>query len=230
MSSPFVPANFTYGDLPQGGALAPIVVSAHAPSNTVDKQYDAGYFWLSSLDKFQIVGSTPVYGNGNLYYQAGNSAGVPNWVLISDASGSIVGINGTANQITVATTAGVATLSIPAAFIAPGSIAATTTLTATLGAITATNGNLVLSGAGNKLVIAAAAPTTDSVGTTEAMIGGAVTITSSAITASSKIIYARRLLGTVAGHVSITAQAGGSATLTSDAATETSTFDYLIIN
>ena len=109
-------------------------------------------------------------------------------------------------------------------------ITAGTTLTATLGAITATNGNLVLAGAGNKLVIAAAAPTTDSVGTTAAMVAGEVTITSSAITASSKIIYSRRLLGTTAGNVSITAQAGGSATLTSSAGTETSTFDYLIIN
>jgi hypothetical protein len=111
-----------------------------------------------------------------------------------------------------------------------GSVTAATTITATLGNITATNGNLVLSGPGNKLVIAAAAPTTDSVGTTAAMITGAVTITSSAITAQSKIIYSRRTLGTAMGNVSITAQAPGSATLTSDAGTETSTFDYLIIN
>lgn len=109
-------------------------------------------------------------------------------------------------------------------------IIAGTTLTATLGNITATNGNLVLSAPGNKLIIAAAAPTTDSVGTTDAMVAGAVTITSSAITASSKIIYSRRTLGTAMGHLSITAQAGGSATLTSDEGTETSTFDYLIIN
>jgi hypothetical protein len=113
---------------------------------------------------------------------------------------------------------------------ATSTITAATTLTATLGNITATNGNLVLGTAGNKLVINAATPTTSSVGTTAAMIGGAVTITSSAITAASKIIFSRRTLGTVMGNVSITAQAGGSATLTSDAVTETSTFDYLIIN
>lgn len=175
-------------------------------------------------------------------------AGAGNWIHLVDSDGPILSILGTANQITATNVAGVVTLSIPATFIAPGSIASTTTIaagtalssgttitsgtsiTATLGNITATNGNLVLSGAGNKLVIAAAAPATDSVGTTDAMVAGAVTITSSAITASSKIIYSRRTLGTAMGNVSITAQAGGSATLTSDEGTETSTFDYLIIN
>lgn len=134
------------------------------------------------------------------------------------------------------TNGGATPLNLDGGALTAGTVSAATTvtagtsITATLGNITATNGNLVLSGAGNKLVIAAAAPTTDSVGTTDAMIAGAVTITSSAITASSKIIFSRRLLGTVMGNVSITAQAGGSATLTSDQVTETSTFDYLIIN
>lgn len=111
-----------------------------------------------------------------------------------------------------------------------GSLTTSTTLTATLGNITATNGNLVLAAAGNKLVIHATTAASDSAGTTVAMVAGAVTITSSAITASSKIYYSRRTLGTAMGNVSITAQAGGSATLTSDETTETSTFDYLIVN
>lgn len=109
-------------------------------------------------------------------------------------------------------------------------ITAGTTLTATLGNITATNGNLVLSTSGNKLVISAATPTTASIGTTAAMTTGAVTITSSAITASSKILYSRRTTGGTTGDVAISAQAGGSATLTSTSGSETSTFDYLIIN
>ena len=111
-----------------------------------------------------------------------------------------------------------------------GPITAGTTLTATLGDITATDGNLSLGTAGNKLLINAATPTASSVGTTDPMVAGAVTITSSAITANSLIIYSRRTLGTAAGFVSITAQVAGSATLTSDDNTETSTFDYLIIN
>lgn len=111
-----------------------------------------------------------------------------------------------------------------------GSLTASTTLTATLGNITATNGNLVLSAAGNKLVIHATTAASDSVGTTDAMTAGEVTITSSAITASSKIIFSRRTTGGTTGDVAISAQANGSATLTSSSNTETSTFDYLIIN
>ena len=149
--------------------------------------------------------------------------------VLPSAAGNIQ-LNGMTNQIVVTAGTNSFAFTIPATFIAPGSIAATTSLTATLGNITATNGNLVLSTAGNKLVINAATPTASSVGTTAAMITGATTITSSAITASSKIIYSRRTLGTAMGNVSITAQAGGSATLTSDEGTETSTFDYLIIN
>ncbi len=54
-------------------------------------------------------------------------------------------IAGTANQITASASTGAVTLSTPSTFIAPGSIAATTTLTATLGNITASSGTLVVS-------------------------------------------------------------------------------------
>lgn len=192
--------------------LPPPVQFARDPT-TSDNKYTPGQLWYNTVATTLWIYKT---------------AGV--WNVLVASGGTALSVLGTANQITANTVGTVATLSIPATFIAPGSIAATTSLTATLGNITATNGNLVLSTSGNKLVISAATPSTASVGTTSAMITGAVTITSSAITASSKIIYSRRLLGTVAGNVSITAQAGGSATLTSSAGTETSTFDYLIIN
>lgn len=71
---------------------------------------------------------------------------------LSPTAGNI-NILGTANQITVTGAASTETLSIPAAFIAPGSIEATTTVTATLGNITATNGNFVASTAGTGLVL-----------------------------------------------------------------------------
>lgn len=215
MSSPFVPQNFMYGDLPQGGMLAPIVVSARVPSNTIDKQYQAGYFWLSSLDQFQIVGSTPVYGNGNLYYQAGNSSGTPNWVLVSDASGPIVGLLGTANQITATNVAGTVTLSIPSAFIAPGSI------TATLGNITATNGNIVRGTAGNKDVYTSVATTiaagANSAGTVTLVAGEAVVSTTAVTTASQIRIYRQGVGATGAAALGIlsilTRVAGASFTI-----------------
>ena len=185
---------------------------ARDPS-TSDNKYTPGQLWYNTA-------TTAIW----IYKTAGS------WVKIVGATGDVNTVTGTANQITATNTLGDVVLTIPAAFTAPGSIASTTSITATLGNITATNGNLVLSTAGNKLVINAATPASSSVGTTGAMVAGAVTITSSAITASSLIIYSRRTLGTAMGSVSITAQVGGSATLTSDDATETSTFDYLIIN
>ena len=56
MSSPFVPSPFTYGDLPQGGVLAPMVIAARAPSNTIDIQYSNGYFCSSSFYFIALVG------------------------------------------------------------------------------------------------------------------------------------------------------------------------------
>jgi hypothetical protein len=58
---------------------------------------------------------------------------------------------------------------------------------------------------------------------------GAVTVTTSAATTSSIILYSRKTTGGTPGQVSITAQPGGSFTLTSTG-NETSTFNYQIIN
>ncbi len=69
------------------------------------------------------------------------TGGDPTWAA---STGGVTSITGTANQITASASTGAITLSTPATFIAPGSIAATTTVTATLGDITVTSGNLVL--------------------------------------------------------------------------------------
>lgn len=193
------------------------------------------------------------------YYTTG--AGL--WNELPNSSFGVSSVTGTANQITAAPTTGAVILSIPNSFVVPGSISATTTVTAgtgivstagnivatagqvnagtsitagttvtaTLGNITATNGNLVLAAAGNKLQIHATTAASDSVGVSAAMSGnpGAVTVTSSAVTSSSIILYSRATTGGTPGQVSITAQAGGSFTLTSTG-NETSTFNYLIIN
>lgn len=117
---------------------------------------------------------------------------------------------GTANQIT--TTGGLNTLtfSIPAVFIAPGSIASTTTIvagtsltattsvTATLGNITATNGNIVKGTAGNKDVYTSVATNAtagaNSAGTVT-LVGGTATVATTAVTANSKIRWARQSIG-----------------------------------
>lgn len=155
-------------------------------------------------------------------------AGGGNWIELTDSDGPIQSVAGTANQVTVNTVAGVATISLPVALVAPGSVTATTTLTATLGNITATNGNLVLGTAGNKIVIATG--TNASVGTSAAMTAGAVTVATTASSATAKIFYSRATTGGTPGNVSITAQDGTGFTLTSTSNSETSTFNWWIIN
>lgn len=155
-------------------------------------------------------------------------AGGGNWIELTDSDGPIQSVAGTANQVTVNTVAGVATISLPVAIVAPGSVTATTTLTATLGNITATNGNLSLGTAGNKIVIATG--TNASVGTSAAMTAGAVTVATTASSATAKIFYSRATTGGTPGNISITAQDGTGFTLTSTSNTETSTFNWWIIN
>ena len=150
------------------------------------------------------------------------------WILDGQGSSDVNSVTGTANQITATTTLGDVVLTIPSTFIAPGSIAATTTLTATLGNITATNGNLSLGTAGNKIIIATGANA--SVGTSAAMTAGAITVATTASSATAKVFYSRATTGGTTGDVSITAQDGTGFTLTSTSNTETSTFNWWIIN
>lgn len=106
----------------------------------------------------------------NIYALVDRTAGVATWTLLGGATGAVatltggsggaiapvagnITLAGTANQITTTGTAGTITMSLPAAITAPGSVTATTTLTATLGNITATNGNFVASTSGTGLTL-----------------------------------------------------------------------------
>lgn len=133
----------------------------------LDTVAESAYMWSGVT--WIALGSGAV---GGLVTLTGDSGGA-----ISPVAGNI-DILGTANQLVTTGTAGTLTLSLPAAITAPGSLITTTTLasgttitagtaliattsvtagttvTATLGNITATNGNLVLATAGNKISIA----------------------------------------------------------------------------
>lgn len=207
-SSPFIPSSFTYGDLPYGGSLTPIIMAPRVPAST--DILPQGYLWLSD----QTLG-----GNGALYYQSGFTSGAPNWVLLSQAGAGV---------FTTVTASGNITSTAGNISATAGSVSAGTTLTASLGNITATNGNLSLGTAGNKIVIATGSNA--SVGTSAAMTAGVVTVATTASSATAKIFYSRNITGGTPGNVSITAQDGTGFTLTSTSATETSTFNYWIIN
>jgi hypothetical protein len=195
------------------------------------------------------------------YYTVG--AGL--WYEMPNTSFGVSSVTGTANQITANPNVGPVVLSIPAAFIAPGSIASTTTLTggtgitattgnitasagnisasgavtggtgviATTGNLTATAGNLALNGVGSKVVINASAPSTASVGTSVAMTAGSVTVSTTAVTASSKIFLSANTAGGTPGVLNApTASivAGTSFVINSSSGTDTSTVNWWIVN
>ena len=186
--------------------------------------------------------------NGNLWqlksYTAAAGLTSANWDMISSGSGSIVAVNGTASQVTVNTAGNTATVSLPAAIVTPGSLntttslSATTTVTAgtgitsTTGNITATNGNLVMGTAGNKLVVPATSNATCSAGTFTLSGAATTTVANSAVTASSLIFFQVFTLGTVstASTFSYTKSAGTNFIVTPSASTDTSVVNYLIIN
>lgn len=173
------------------------------------------------------------------FYLYGGSG---NWIEFATNSGSIVAINGTTNQVTVTTVSGVSTISLPIVMLAPGSFTATTaivagtSITSTLGNITATNGNFVLGTAGNKLVYTSVATTTaagaNSAGTV-ALVGGTATVSTTAVGAASRIRLTCQALGTVSVPSALCASAkstGVSFTILASQGTDTSTIFWEIVN
>lgn len=211
------------------------VIAQRAPTSRDKTGFAYGDMWINQTTDTSYQFMNVTAGAAVWEATAGGSAAVE--TITGDSGGALsptagnFNLLGTANQITVSGSGSTETWSIPSSFVAPGSVTATTTLTATLGNITATNGNLVLAHAGNKLSIHASTASSDSVGVTSAMSGspGAVSVTTSACTTSSIILFSRATTGGTPGNVSITAQSNGSFTLTSTG-NETSTFNYLIIN
>lgn len=112
-----------------------------------------------------------------------------------------VNINATGAAVTTIGTGGTGATNIGNATgntAVTGSLTATTTLTATLGAITATNGNFVRGTAGNKDVYSSVATNgtagANSAGTAT-LVGGTITINTTAVTASSIIRLYRQGVG-----------------------------------
>lgn len=249
-----------------------------------DTGYDIGTEWVNTSNS--TVWFVTRISGGVATWTAAGSGSVGGVVTVTGGSGGAlspaagnISILGTASQITSAGAGSTITLSIPAAFIAPGSIAATstvtgatgviattgnitastgnlvstlgsvtaaTTVTATLGAITATNGNLVLGTAGNKIL-------STSVGSTAAagansfgkvtLVGGTVTVATTAVTANSIILLTRQsigatganpvgqlTIGTITGGTSFVINAVTTATATTLVATDVSSIGWMIIN
>lgn len=231
--------------------LPPDLQYARRNPTSTDVAYVKGTLWLNlaTPTAFMYSGASGVW----IALGSGASGGVVTINSLSPTAGNII-IAGTANQITVSSSGSTVTLSVPSTFIAPGSIASTTTvtagtalvattsvtagtsITATLGNITATNGNHVYGTAGNKQIYSSVGSTTtagaNSAGSV-ALVGGTATVATTAVGASSLIRLTVQALGTVttAKAVAATAKtAGVSFVITSADATDTSTIFWEIVN
>ncbi len=210
----------------------PELIKARRIPTTNDRKYAIGTLWVDTVTQasYQLVAAP------GIWVALGISSGPLN-TLTGDAGGAIapgagnITLAGTANQITTTGAGSTITFSIPATFTAPGSIEATTTLTATLGDITATDGDLVLGTAGNKINIAVGANA--SVGTSAAMTAGAITIATTSVTASSIIFLTTNTIAGTPGTLSAPVASIVAATsfdIVSSSATDTSTVNWIIIN
>jgi len=166
-------------------------------------------------------------------------------VLIGGASNAVasLGVAATGQALMSATGADPAFSGSPSF---SGSVTAATTITATLGAITATNGNLVLGTAGNKIVSSSVATTTtagaNSFGSVT-LSGGTATVSTTAVTASSLVVLWRQsigatgaaalgflVVGTITASTSFVINAVQVATATSLQASDVSVVGWMIIN
>ena len=215
-------------------------IDTRAPAAT-DVLYPIGKPWIDKLNQNAYILVAQTTTNGVV-----SSV----WVETGGSTGAVSSVVGTANQVTVTTAAGVATVSLPSAITTPGSLTTTTTLTggtgitATTGNITATNGNFVLGTAGNKLVSTSVATTTtagaNSIGSVT-LASGTATVATTAVTANSLIITWRQsvgastalgelTVGTITAGTSFVINAATQGTPGTPLATDASVVGWMIIN
>lgn len=233
-------------------------IDTRAPATT-DVKFPIGKLWIDKTNNaaYELTSLTSSGGTVTATWVGTGGGSVALSSLTGDtgtatpSSGNIK-IAGTANQITTAASGSTVTLSLPAAITAPGSLTTTTSLsatttvtagtgiTATTGNITATNGNLVLGTAGNKLSITEGANASLGQAT---LTGGTVTVSTTAVTANSRIFISRAsigatgaaatgnlVVGTVTAGTSFVINSVQAADATALQASDVSVINWLIIN
>lgn len=203
----FQSTNNIYG-LPQPlTRLFPAPVVLGRSPTIADFKYPIGQEWINDSNGTAYI-LVNITANSGTWLQFGGSSGL---VTLEGDSGGIINpitgnisLLGTANEITTIGSASTITFSIPSTFITPGTIAsvgsitAGTSITSTSGNMTATNGNLVLGSAANKLISTSvgsgATAGANSIGQVT-LIAGTITVTTTAVTSSSIIILSRASVG-----------------------------------
>jgi hypothetical protein len=204
-----------------------------------------GYVWNGltwGTDSSSAGSFTTLTVTGQTTLAATNIVGTTN-INTSGAAVTTVGTGGT-GAVNIGNATG--NTAVTGNLTATGSITAGTTLTATAGNITATNGNIVRGTAGNKDVYTSVATTTaagaNSAGTVT-LVGGTATVATTSVTASSQIRLYRQgigatgaaalgivTLGTKTAGVSFVINAVGAADATALQATDVSVIGWEIVN
>lgn len=136
---------------------ANVKILSSVPPSTAAVENRVGTIGVYPTDGSVYMVSKNTGLNGTVTWTALGGGSTAIATLTGDSGGAItpsagdISLLGTANEITTTGTANTITWSLPAAITAPGSLTTTTTLTATLGDITATAGNFVCSAAGDAL-------------------------------------------------------------------------------
>lgn len=231
-----VPNNFPVYTMGSGWAAnTPIIFLASAPTSS-QINFPLGQVAIvqSTNAVYQLTSFTVSNGAQSATWTGIGGGAVELSTLTGDTGTAIpsagnIKIAGTSNEITTAASGSTVTLSVPSTFNAPGSVTAATTLTATSGAITATNGNLVLGTAGNKLSITTGSNA--SIGQSVNMIGGTTTVSTTAVTANSLIFLTNGAPGGTIGTLSVgTITAGTSFVINSSSSSDTSKVNWWIVN
>ena len=204
--------------------MAPFPIVAKRAPLSSDVGYALGQLWIYNSTAYVLVAVVSKLATWNLLESSGG-AGVFTTVVASSTITAGTGITSTTGNIVA--TAGAVTAGT--SMSATTTITAGTGITATTGNITATNGNVVLGTAGNKLSITTG--TNASIGQSAAMTAGSITISTTAVTASSLIFLTNALPGGTVGTLSVgTITAGTSFVINSSSATDTSKVNWWIIN
>lgn len=246
----------------QGGNFANVVDAYVYPqfigyalrAPTTQDIYPAGTRWQDNSVNPAIIYQTTGAGLWYVDTSAGGSFTSLTVIGPSTLTG-ITNINTTGSGVTSIGTGGTGAVNIGNAtgntavtgnIVASGSITAGTGVTATTGNITATNGNIVKGTAGNKDVYTSVATTTaagaNSAGTVT-LVGGTATISTTAITAGSKIRMTRQgiaatgaaalgilTVGTITAGVSFIINAVSTTDATALQASDVSSIWWEIVN
>lgn len=153
-----------FGNYPENVEVPHIDIRDPAPT---DYQYPLGKRWINRIDNTEFVlTSISAFANvtsGNWEQSGGGGTGLINTINLNTPIAGNYTLAGTANQISIAQTAGTSTFSLSSTLVAPGSLTVTSGFTVSAGAVTITSGIAAIN------ISADAAATTINIGT-----GGAV--------------------------------------------------------